>query len=81
MEDYKIVDKGDTTPIKYGRMLDELGWEFAWEFHTRRDLIRYGVYTTKSWLSHKPQGQYRTVFPIPLNAMKANPNLTQNEGY
>ena len=81
VEDYKIVDKGDTTPIKYGRMLDELGWEFAWEFHTRRDLIRYGVYTTKSWLSHKPQGQYRTVFPIPLNAMKANPNLTQNEGY
>lgn len=81
VEDYKIVDKGNQDPIQFGRMLDELGWEFAWEFHRRRDLIRFGVYTKKSWLSHKPQGDYRTVFPIPEKVITSNPNLQQNPSY
>jgi hypothetical protein len=81
VEDYKIVDPGDQTPVTFGRMLDELGWEFAWEMHTRRDLIRFGVYTKKSWLSHKPQGDYRTVFPIPEVVLTSNPNLIQNPNY
>ena len=42
--------------IQYGRMLDELGWEFAQEGRRRQDLIRFGVFTTKSWLSHAPNG-------------------------
>src|SRR5690606_30102893 len=62
VEEYEIVDAGDTEPITYGRFLDELGWEFAWEAHRRRDLIRFGVFTKKSWLSHKPKGDYRAVF-------------------
>lgn len=81
VENYEIVDEGDQTPIQYGRMYDELGWEFAWEMHRRRDAIRFGVYTTKSWLSHKPNGAYRSVFPIPQTVLTANPNLTQNQGY
>lgn len=81
VENYKIVDKGNQDPIQFGRMLDELGWEFAWEFHRRRDLIRYGVYTKKSWLSHKPQGDYRSVFPIPERTLTSNPNLVQNPAY
>lgn len=81
VEDYKIVDKGNQDPIQFGRMLDELGWEFAWELHRRRDLIRFGVYTKKSWLSHKPQGEYRTVFPIPERTLTSNPNLVQNPDY
>ena len=37
----KIVDRGNTDPIQFGRMYDELGWEFAWEMHRRRDAIRF----------------------------------------
>lgn len=81
VENYKVVDIGNTSPVQYGGMLDELGWEFAWEGHRRRDMIRFGIYTTKSWLSHKPNGDYRTTFPIPQQTINSNPNLTQNLGY
>lgn len=81
VENYKIVDKGDASPVQYGRMYDELGWEFAWEMHRRRDAIRFGIYTKKSWLSHKPEGDYRSVFPIPEKVLTSNPNLEQNPNY
>lgn len=81
VENYKIVDKGNTSPILFGRLLDEYGWEFAWEMHRRRDMIRFGVYTQKSWLSHTPKGDYRTVFPIPETVLTSNPNLKQNPNY
>ena len=67
--------------IQYGRFLDELGFEFAAEFHRRQDLIRFGVFTSKSWLTHEPNGDYRTIFPIPQSAINANSNLQQNPGY
>src|SRR5690606_16832479 len=35
IKDYKLVDKGNTEVIKYGGLLDELGWEFAWEAQRR----------------------------------------------
>jgi hypothetical protein len=75
IENFTIVDPGDKSPVKYGGMLDELGWEFAWEGHRRRDDIRFGVYTTKSWLSHKPNGEDRATFMIPQAAINSNPNL------
>lgn len=81
VEDFEIVDEGDTAPVKYGRYLDELGWEFAWEAHRRRDLIRFGVFTTKSWLSHQPNGDHRTVFPVPQAVIDTNPNVKQNPDY
>ncbi|GHT33854.1 hypothetical protein AGMMS49574_20350 [Bacteroidia bacterium] len=81
VENYTVSEPGDQSPVLYGRMLDELGWEFAWELTRRRDLIRFGVFTTKSWLSHKPQGEYRTVFPIPERVLTSNPNLVQNPSY
>ncbi|WP_257669197.1 RagB/SusD family nutrient uptake outer membrane protein [Parapedobacter tibetensis] len=81
VEDYEITDEGDTSPVAYGRFLDELGWEFAWEAHRRRDMIRFGIFSTKSWLSHKPNGDHHNVFPIPQTALNANPNLSQNPGY
>lgn len=80
-EDYQIVDSGDTSPVQFGRFLDELGAEFCTENYRRRDLIRFDVYTKKSWLSHKPKGDHRSIFPIPKIAMDANPNLVQNNGY
>jgi hypothetical protein len=81
VENYKITDVGDQAPVQFGRMLDELGWEFAWEGYRRRDMIRFGVYTTKSWLSHKPNGVQRAVFPIPQIAINSNPKLTQHPEY
>lgn len=81
MENYQIVDEGDQSPVKFGRLLDEYLWEYAYEGHTRRELIRFGVYTTKSWLSHKPNGNHRTVFPIPQSAITANPLIVQNPDY
>jgi hypothetical protein len=67
--------------IRYGRFLDELGWEFAIEGHRRSDLIRFGVFTTKTWFNHTPNGDYRALFPIPANTIATNSNLKQNPGY
>ena len=39
VENYEIVDRGIKTQLNLERMLDELGWEFAWETFRRRDLI------------------------------------------
>lgn len=80
---YVNQHNGDQSSIEFGRLLDELGWEFAWEMHRRRDLIRFGIYTKKNWLSHDAagEGDYRTVFPIPEAALTSNPQLTQNPDY
>lgn len=87
--DYGIRDNRETpantfeggADIQYGRFLDELAWEFNQEGRRRQDLIRFGVYTTKSWFSHTPNGSYRTLFPIPKREIDANANLKQNPGY
>ncbi|QGY44801.1 RagB/SusD family nutrient uptake outer membrane protein [Maribellus comscasis] len=80
-EDGSIDDPGDQTPVQYGRFLDELGWEFAAEFRRRTDMIRFGVYQTKSWYNHTPKGEYTALFPIGLEELNTNPNLVQNPGY
>lgn len=69
--------------IEYGRFLDELGWEFAAEAHRRQDIIRFGVFQTKTWFNHRPheKAQSRTLFPIPEGERTKNPNLDQNDGY
>ncbi|WP_088655104.1 RagB/SusD family nutrient uptake outer membrane protein [Geofilum rhodophaeum] len=84
--DYGLRDSNAQTfeggsDVEFGRFLDELGWEFDQEGRRRQDLIRFGVFSSKSWLSHVPNGNYRTLFPIPLSAMETNSNLTQNPGY
>ncbi len=81
VEDYKITDKGDQTPVQFGQLFDEWLREFAYECYSRRTMIRFGIYTTKSWLSHKPNGDYRALYPIPEPALTANPKLKQNPGY
>lgn len=67
--------------IQYGRFLDELGWEFALEARRRQDLIRFGVFHTKTWMNHNPTSIQKSIFPIPEGAMLTNPNLKQNPGY
>ena len=67
--------------IPFGRMLDELGWEFAAEAHRRQDLIRFGVFTRKTWFNHTTSSPQKIIFPIPLAELNKNPNLKQNPGY
>lgn len=73
--------------IQYGRFLDELAWEFAAEAHRRTDLIRFGVFTTKSWFNHQADverlgnADHVALMPIPQGALDENQNLTQNPGY
>jgi len=67
--------------IRFGRFLDELGWEFNQEARRRSDMIRFGAFTKKSWLSHSPNGDYRALYPIPGTEIAKNSNLKQNPGY
>lgn len=64
-----------------GRFLDELGWEFAMEGRRRTDLIRFGAFSTKSWLSHSPSAASKILMPIPQQELNKNPKLHQNSGY
>ncbi len=80
-ENGDIDDPGDQSVVQYGRFLDELGWEFAAEFRRRTDMIRFGVYQTKNWYNHTPQGEHTILFPIALDILSTNSNLKQNPGY
>ena len=70
-------------------LIDERARELNLEGHRRSDLIRFGKFTGGSYLwPWKGNTQTGTsipstynVFPIPLTALQANPNLTQNPGY
>ncbi len=79
--DHLVTTEEGGGDIQYGRFLDELGWEFNQEPHRRQDLIRWGLFTKKSWLSHSPNGDYRVLMPIPADALNTNSNLKQNPGY
>lgn len=68
--------------IPFGRFLDELGWEFDQEAHRRTDMIRFGVFSAKSWFSHRATNDVtKALFPLPRTALNTNPNLKQNPGY
>jgi starch-binding outer membrane protein, SusD/RagB family len=61
-------------------LLCERGREMYWESVRRTDLIRFGVYL-KPW-QYKPSDDPKyLVFPVPSQALAANPNLKQNTGY
>ncbi len=70
-------------------VLDERSRELYWEGQRRTDLVRYNYFTTSSliWpfkgnvVNGSSVGSFRNVFPIPINMLSTNPNLTQNDGY
>ena len=69
-------------------ILDERSRELYWEGQRRTDLIRYGRFTTDTYLwpfkGDTPSGtgvdSKYNLFPLPSNIILVNPNLTQNEG-
>ena len=71
----------DNATIQYGRMLDELGWEFSQEGRRRQDMVRFGVFTTRSWFSHDASNANMNIYPIPNSQILTNSHLKQNDGY
>ncbi|NDV63696.1 RagB/SusD family nutrient uptake outer membrane protein [Bacteroides sp. 224] len=73
----------------FRNILDERGRELYWEGVRRTDLIRYGLFTSNSYLWPYKGGvitgvgieSHYNVFPIPATDLSVNQNLHQNEGY
>jgi len=61
-------------------LLAERGRELYWESVRRTDLIRFGMFL-KPWAYKAASDPKYLVFPIPTQALAANPNLKQNNGY
>ncbi|TMI90720.1 MAG: RagB/SusD family nutrient uptake outer membrane protein [Bacteroidetes bacterium] len=61
-------------------LLAERGREMYWEYVRRTDLIRFKMFTV-SWPYKAADAEKNLVFPIPSQALAANPNLKQNPGY
>ncbi|MCB0654377.1 MAG: RagB/SusD family nutrient uptake outer membrane protein, partial [Saprospiraceae bacterium] len=70
-------------------ILNERGRELYWEGSRRTDLIRFGRFSSGSyvwpWKGGVADGvstpAYLDLYPIPATDINANPNLTQNDGY
>lgn len=75
-------------------IIDERGRELYWEAHRRTDLIRFNLFTASpdnnprsiwAWKGNVAEGKqtepFRNVYPIPTQAIIANPQLQQNSGY
>lgn len=70
-------------------ILDERARELYWEGFRRTDLIRYGKFTSNSYVwpwkggvkSGTGVAEYRNLYPLPVKDVSANPNLVQNPGY
>ena len=70
-------------------ILDERGRELYYECFRRTDLIRFGEFTTSTYLWAWKGGAAAgtavdpkyNLFPIPSTDLSANPNLQQNTGY
>ncbi|HRN54960.1 MAG TPA: RagB/SusD family nutrient uptake outer membrane protein [Agriterribacter sp.] len=60
---------------------NERRFEFAWEMTTRQDMIRFGTYLNGVPGWRGPSQEKFLLFPIPIEAMDANPKLIQNPGY
>ena len=61
-------------------LLAERGREFYWESYRRTDLERFGVFLVP-WGLKPTDDPKNLLFPIPSQALAANPNLKQNPGY
>ena len=80
------VTSGDLT-LQF--VLDERARELYWEGYRRTDLIRYGQFTSGTYLwpwkggvkSGTAVSDFRKLYPLPSKDLSANPNLEQNPGY
>ncbi|GLB51447.1 outer membrane protein [Neptunitalea chrysea] len=79
----------NATNLNLDFVLDERARELQWEGFRRTDLIRYGYFTSSTYLWPFKGGaangvgisSYRVLYPIPTSILTVNPNMTQNSGY
>jgi len=81
----QTITESEVTP---DLVLNERAKELYWEGHRRQDLIRFGKYLTGynwEWKGGVQSGvslpEYRLLFAIPTNELRANSNLSQNPGF
>ncbi len=80
---------GSSSSVSYGNILNERARELYWEGTRRTDLIRYGLFTSSSYVWSEKGGvvsgvgvpSHYNIFPISANDMSANGSLVQNPGY
>jgi hypothetical protein len=83
------VTADSLTSNNYLFFLRERGRELHWEATRRTDLIRFGKFTSATYLWPWKGGvangtgvpDYRNLFPIPASEVSANPAIVQNQGY
>lgn len=74
--------KYTTSTLTLDELCDERGREFIFEGKRRSDLIRFNKFVTTNWWDHTASNDNnKHLFPIPYNALMANPTLVQNPGY
>ena len=69
------------TSVTLDDIYNERGYELAFEFVRRQDMIRFGTYLKPRYMKPKQTPEYRKIFPIPFKAWQKNNNLVQNPGY
>ena len=90
----KLRPRAGLSPISESELtldwiLDERARELYWEGWRRQDLIRFGKFTGNSyvwqWKGNAQAGTtmaaFRNLFPLPVDQIQMNSNLTQNPGY
>jgi len=80
---------GNLNSLALTDIINERGRELYWECLRRSDLIRFGLFTSGSYLwpwkggvaSGTGVDSHLNVYPIPITDLEANANLIQNPGY
>ncbi len=80
---------GNVSSIALQDILNERGRELVWECFRRTDLIRFGYFTSQSYLWPWKGGvsngtgvdSHYNIFPLSATDLNANTNLKQNPGY
>ncbi len=93
LEDLNVLrDRANASELTYVSLdilRDEWSREFYFEGRRRSDLIRFGAFTSGSYVWDWKGGVYEgtgvdnkfNLFPIPANELAANPAMGQNPGY
>jgi starch-binding outer membrane protein, SusD/RagB family len=79
---------GNVAALNLDLILDERARELHWEGHRRTDLIRFGRFTSASYLwawkggiqGGRAVDECKALYPIPASELLANPNLQQRGG-